>query len=68
MRKEKSIKNINKHFSFYTKESGMINVYFSNMPKILLIYKEVYFNINNFNSFISSVVISLLQNFEDDIG
>jgi hypothetical protein len=34
---------------------------------ILLVYKKVYFNTNNLNSFIPSIAISLLKDFEDDI-
>jgi hypothetical protein len=34
---------------------------------ILLVYKEIYFNTNNLDSFIPSVVISFLQDFKDDI-
>jgi hypothetical protein len=35
---------------------------------ILLVYKKTYFNTNNIDSFIPSVVISLWPDFEDDIG
>jgi hypothetical protein len=59
MRKEKSVENIGKHFSFYTKESEIKRVYFSDMPMILFMYKEAYFNTNNIDYFIPSVVISL---------
>jgi len=38
------------------------------MPIILLVSKEIYFNTNNIDSFIPSVVISFLQDFKDDIG
>jgi hypothetical protein len=40
---------------------------FFNMPMILLVYKNAYFNIKNLNSFIPNVAISLLKDFEDDI-
>jgi hypothetical protein len=59
MRKEKSVENIGKHLSFYTKESEIKRVYFSDMPMILFMYKEAYFNTNNIDYFIPSVVISL---------
>jgi len=42
-------------------------LFFFDMPMILLLYKKIYFNTNNLDSFISNVVISLLQDFEDDI-
>jgi hypothetical protein len=32
---------------------------------ILLVYKEVYFNVNNLDHVVPSVAISLLQDFED---
>ena len=62
------IKNIGKHLSFYTEKSEINSVYFSDIPMILLMYKKTYFNTNNIDYFIPSVVISLLHVFEDDIG
>jgi hypothetical protein len=69
MRKEKSVKHIGKRLSFYTKKKNEIkSACFSNILMILLMYKKTYFNTNNFDSFIFSVVISLLQKFDDYIG
>jgi hypothetical protein len=39
-------------------------VFYTNKPVILLIYKETYFNGNNFDHVIPSVVVFLLQEFE----
>jgi hypothetical protein len=63
MRKEKSVQNIGKHLSFYTKENEIKRIYFFDMPIILLMYKKAYFNTNNIDYFIPSVVISLLHDF-----
>jgi hypothetical protein len=68
MRKEKSVENIDKHLSFYTKKSEIKSIYFSNMFMILLVYKKTYFNTNNIEFFIPNVVIYLLQDSKDDIG
>jgi len=67
MRKKENVENIGKYLSFYTKESETKSAYFSNMHVISLVYKETYFNTNNLDSFIPSVAISLLQDFENDI-
>jgi hypothetical protein len=68
MRKEESVEHIGKRLSFYKKKSEIKSACFSNMPMILLMYKNTYFNTNNLDSFIFSVAISLLQKFEDCIG
>jgi hypothetical protein len=60
MRKEERVENIGKHLSFYTKESEIKSSYFSYMLMILLVYKNACLNTNNLDSFIPSVVISLL--------
>ena len=51
----------------YIKARSRVLIFFFDMPMILLLYKKIYFNTNNLDSFISNVVISLLQDFEDDI-
>jgi len=40
-------------------------VLFTNKPMILLVYKEAYFNTNNLDSAIPSLIVSLLQEFDD---
>jgi len=42
------------------KQDQLKSTCFSDMPMILLVHKEVYFNTNNLDSFIPSVAISLL--------
>ena len=49
-----------KKHSFYAKGSNIKIVYFSDMPIILLVFKEVYFNTNELNHCIVSVCVSLL--------
>jgi hypothetical protein len=51
MRKEKNVENISKHLSFYTK-SEIKSAYFFDIHIILLMYKEIYFNTDNFDSLI----------------
>jgi len=51
MRKEKNVENISKHLSFYTK-SEKKSAHFFDIHLILLMYKEIYFNIDNLDSFI----------------
>jgi hypothetical protein len=47
MSKEESVENIGKHLSFYIEENEIKSAYFSDMPMILLVYKETYFNTND---------------------
>jgi hypothetical protein len=46
VRKEKYEKKIKKHVSFYAERSEIKNDFFYGMPIILLVYKDIYFNIN----------------------
>jgi hypothetical protein len=41
------------------------NVYFSNMPVILLVYTIIYFNITELDTCIPSVCVSLLWDYKD---
>ena len=59
------MKKIKKHVDFYAKASEIKNAYFSDMPMILLVYKEVYFNINDLDHCLPSICFSLLQGFKD---
>jgi hypothetical protein len=49
-----------KKHSFYAKGSNIKIVCFSDMPIILLVFEEVYFNTNELNHCIVSVCVSLL--------
>ena len=51
--------------SFYAKESDMRRAYFSQMPMILLMYKEAYFATNELDNYLPSVFISLLKEYSD---
>ena len=54
-----------KHTGFYAKESEIKSGFYTNQPMFILLYKETYFNANELNPFILSVVVSLLQEFDD---
>ena len=60
VRKEKSVEKLGKQFNFYTKQSDLTHAYHSNMLMILFLYNEVYFNFDDLNSYVSSVVKVLL--------
>jgi hypothetical protein len=68
MRKEESVENISKHLSIYTKESVIKSAYFYDMSMIYLCIRRHILTLTILIIFISSVAISLLQDFEDDIG
>ncbi|XP_074555934.1 uncharacterized protein LOC141811777 [Curcuma longa] len=63
--KKKLQEQESKKVSFYAKEREVKRVFYSQQPMILLLYKEAYFNTNNLNSSLPSVVKSLLQEFDD---
>ena len=46
--------------SFYTKDSELKNAFYSNKPMFVVLYKETFFNINDLDSSLPSVVSSLL--------
>ena len=54
-----------KQWSFYAKASDVKNVFYTNQPIFVLLYKEVCFNTNELDKSLPSVVISLLQEYED---
>ena len=54
-----------KNLNFFAKSSDLKHAYLSELPMILLVYKEAYFNSNNLDSCVPSVVKVLLQEFED---
>ena len=51
--------------NFFAKYSDLKHGYLSELPMILLVYKKTYFNSNNLDSYVPSVVKVLLQEFED---
>ena len=64
-KKIESGKNERKKKSFYAKESDVKNVFYTNQPMFVLLYKEVCFSTNELDESLSSVVVSLLQEYED---
>ena len=54
-----------KQRSFYAKASDVKNAFYTNQPISVLLYKEVCFNTNELDESLPSVVVSLLQEYED---
>ena len=53
-----------KQVSFYAKASDVKSAFYANQPIFVLLYKEAYFNTNELDESLPSVV-SLLQEYED---
>ena len=51
--------------SFYAKTSDVKSVFYANQPIFVLLYKEACFNTNELDESLPSVVVSLLQEYED---
>jgi hypothetical protein len=62
---DNSVEKLKKQPNFYAKGAQIRAVFFTDKPIIFLVYKEAYFNTNNLDSAIPSVVVSLLQEFDD---
>ncbi|XP_073267795.1 uncharacterized protein [Populus alba] len=62
---DSSVEKLKKQPNFYAKGSQIRSAFFTNKPMILLVYKEAYFNTNDLDSAIPSVVVSLMQEFDD---
>jgi len=56
--------SVGKNLNFFAKSSYLKHDYLSELPMILLVYKEAYFNSDNLDSCVPSVVKVLLQEFE----
>ena len=54
-----------KQASFYAKASDVKNAFYTNQPIFVLLYKEACFNINEYDESLPSVVVSLMQEYED---
>ena len=65
VKKEECLEKLEKHLNFYAKQSDLTHAYHSNLPMILLLYKEAHFNSDGLNSCVPSVAKFLLQEFED---
>jgi len=60
---ENCVEKIKKQPNFYARKGEVRSVFSTNKPMILLVYKEAYFNTNDLDHIVPSVVISLLQEF-----
>jgi hypothetical protein len=60
VRKEEYVGKVGKHLDFHVKQNNLTHFYFSDIPMILLLYKEAYFNTNELDSCVLSVCVSLL--------
>ena len=61
----KSKRKTKKQESFYAKASDVKNVFYTNQLIFVLLFKEACFNTNELDESLPSVVISLLQEYED---
>jgi hypothetical protein len=57
---DNSVEKLKKQPNFDAKGAEIIYVFFTNKLMILLLYKKAYFNINDLDSAIPSVAVSLL--------
>ena len=61
----KSERKTKKQESFYAKASDVKNAFYTNQPIFVLLYKEACFNTNELDKSLPSVVVYLLQEYED---
>ena len=61
----KSERKTKKQWSFYAKASDVRKAFHTNQPIFVLLYKEACFNTNELDEFLPSVIVSLLQEYED---
>jgi hypothetical protein len=54
-----------KQVSFYAKASDVKSAFYTNQPIFVLLYKDACFNTNELDESLPSVVVSLLQEYED---
>ena len=54
-----------KQASFYAKASDVKSAFYTNQPIFVLLYKEACFNTNELDESLPSVIVSLLQEYED---
>ena len=57
---ENCVEKLKKQPNFYAREGEVSFAFFINKPMILLVYNEAYFNTNDLDHIVPSVVISLL--------
>ena len=54
-----------KKTSFYAKTSDVKSAFYTNQPIFILLYRGACFNTNELDKSLSSIVVSLLQEYED---
>jgi hypothetical protein len=54
-----------KQVRFYAKASDVKSAFYANQPIFVLLYKDACFNTNKLDESLPSVVVSLLQEYED---
>jgi len=62
---KKKKKKKKRKVSFYAKVSDVKSAFYTNQPIFVLLYKEACFNTNELDEYLPSVVVSLLQKYED---
>jgi len=65
VRKEECVEKVGKHLNFFAKSNDLKHAYLSDLPMILLVYKEAFFNSDDLDSYVPSIVKVLLQEFKD---
>ena len=65
VRKEECVEKVGKHLNFFAKSNDLKHAYLSDLPMILLVYKEAFFNSDELDFCVPSVVQVLSQEFED---
>jgi hypothetical protein len=63
VKKEECVDKVGKHLNFFAKSNDLKHAYLSDLPMILLVYKEAFFNSDDLDSCVPSVVKVLLQEF-----
>jgi hypothetical protein len=65
VRKEECVEKVGENLNLFGKSSDLKHAYLSELPMILLECKEAYFNFDNLDSYVLSIVKVLLQEFKD---
>ena len=62
----RTVEKLKKQSYFYTRKGEIkYSFFYTNKPIIVLVHKKAYFNTNDLDYVVSSVAISLLQEFDD---
>ena len=63
--KRETIEKMGKHFNCLAKSNDLKHAYLFYLPMVLLVYKDAFFNLDDLDSCVPSVLKVLLQEFED---